>query len=285
MNKLGLVLEGGGMRGVYTMGVLDYFMEHDLYTDGVIGVSAGACHACSYASKQQGRAWRINERFLNDKRYMSMQSLIKTGDLFGADFIYNVIPNELEVFDYDTFHKSGMKLYAVCTDVESGKAVYAPCMDMKQDIAYVRASASLPLLSKIVEVNGKKLLDGGVADSIPIQYFQSLGYEKNIIVLTQAKDYRKGKNNLMPIIKRTYRKYPEFVKAMEERHINYNRTLDEINLMEKEGSVFVIRPSKPVEIGRLEKNMHALRALYEQGYQDAANHYEALLQFMNNERP
>ena len=285
MSKLGLVLEGGGMRGVYTMGVLDYFMEHNLYTDGVIGVSAGACHACSYVSKQQGRAWRINERFLNDKRYMSMQSLIKTGDLFGADFIYNVIPNELEVFDYDTFHKSGMKLYAVCTDVESGKAVYAPCMDMKKDIAYVRASASLPLLSKIVEVNGKKLLDGGVADSIPIQYFQNLGYEKNIIVLTQAKEYRKGKNNLMPIIKRTYRKYPEFVKAMQERHIHYNRTLDEINLMEKEGSVFVIRPSQPVEIGRLEKNMHALRALYEQGYQDAANHYEALLQFINNERP
>lgn len=285
MSKLGLVLEGGGMRGVYTMGVLDYFMEHNLYTDGVIGVSAGACHACSYASKQQGRAWRINKRFLNDKRYMSMQSLIKTGDLFGADFIYNVIPNELEVFDYDTFHKSGMKLYAVCTDVESGKAVYAPCMDMKKDIAYVRASASLPLLSKIVEVNGKKLLDGGVADSIPIQYFQNLGYEKNIIVLTQAKEYRKGKNNLMPIIKRTYRKYPEFVKAMQERHIHYNRTLDEINLMEKEGSVFVIRPSQPVEIGRLEKNMHALRALYEQGYQDAANHYEALLQFINNERP
>ncbi len=285
MSKLGLVLEGGGMRGVYTMGVLDYFMEHNLYTDGVIGVSAGACHACSYVSKQRGRAWRINERFLNDKRYMSMQSLIKTGDLFGADFIYNVIPNELEVFDYDTFHKSGMKLYAVCTDVESGKAVYAPCMDMKKDIAYVRASASLPLLSKIVEVNGKKLLDGGVADSIPIQYFQNLGYEKNIIVLTQAKEYRKGKNNLMPIIKRTYRKYPEFVKAMQERHIHYNRTLDEINLMEKEGSVFVIRPSQPVEIGRLEKNMHALRALYEQGYQDAANHYEALLQFINNERP
>ena len=285
MSKLGLVLEGGGMRGVYTMGVLDYFMEHNLYTDGVIGVSAGACHACSYASKQQGRAWRINKRFLNDKRYMSMQSLIKTGDLFGADFIYNVIPNELEVFDYDTFHKSGMKLYAVCTDVENGKAVYAPCMDMKKDIAYVRASASLPLLSKIVEVNGKKLLDGGVADSIPIQYFQNLGYEKNIIVLTQAKEYRKGKNNLMPIIKRTYRKYPEFVKAMQERHIHYNRTLDEINLMEKEGSVFVIRPSQPVEIGRLEKNMHALRALYEQGYQDAANHYEALLQFINNERP
>lgn len=285
MSKLGLVLEGGGMRGVYTMGVLDYFMDHNLYTDGVIGVSAGACHACSYASKQRGRAWRINERFLNDKRYMSMHSLIKTGDLFGADFIYNVIPNELEVFDYDTFHKSGMKLYAVCTDVESGEAVYAPCIDMKQDIAYVRASASLPLLSKIVNVNGEKLLDGGVADSIPIKYFQNLGYEKNIIVLTQAKEYRKGKNNLMPIIKRTYRKYPEFVKAMEERHINYNRTLDEINLMEKEGSVFVIRPSKPVEIGRLEKNMHALRALYEQGYQDAANHYEALLQFMNNERP
>ena len=285
MSKLGLVLEGGCMRGVYTMGVLDYFMEHNLYTDGVIGVSAGACHACSYVSKQRGRAWRINEQFLNDKRYMSMQSLIKTGDLFGADFIYNVIPNELEVFDYDTFHKSGMKLYAVCTDVESGKAVYAPCMDMKKDIAYVRASASLPLLSKIVEVNGKKLLDGGVADSIPIQYFQNLGYEKNIIVLTQAKEYRKGKNNLMPIIKRTYRKYPEFVKAMQERHIHYNRTLDEINLMEKEGSVFVIRPSQPVEIGRLEKNMHALRALYEQGYQDAANHYEALLQFINNERP
>ena len=222
MSKLGLVLEGGGMRGIYTAGVLDFFMEQNLYTDGVIGVSAGACHACSYVSKQIGRAYRTNTAYLK-------------------------------------------------------------CINMKRDVIYVRASASLPLLSRIVEVDGKKLLDGGATDSIPIHKFQEMGYTKNIVVLTQCKEYRKGKNNLLPMIRRSYKKYPKFIKALETRHIAYNRTLDELALMEKEGSVFLIRPSSPVEISRLEKNEARLRELYEQGYMDAKNSFEELKSFIANE--
>lgn len=280
MNKIGLVLEGGGMRGIYTAGVLDFFMEKDLYTDGVIGVSAGACHACSYVSKQKGRAFRTNTDYIKNKNYMSMYSLLKTGDLFGAQFIYDEIPNKLDVYDYDTFNKGKTKLYTVCTNIETGKAEYLQCINMKQDVIYVRASASLPLLSKIVEVDRKKLLDGGATDSIPIKKFQEMGYKKNIVILTRPNDYRKGKNSLLPIIKKVYRHYPKFIHALETRHINYNRTLNELSLMEKEGSVFIIRPSTPVNISRLEKNVSNLKALYTQGYNDAKVQYEALCAFL-----
>ena len=282
MENVGLVLEGGGMRGFYTAGVLDYFMERDFYTNGVIGVSAGACHACSYISKQIKRSYRINTEYLNDKRYMSLQSLVKTGDFFGAEFVYDTIPNQLDIFDYDAYNTSGMKFYAVASNLETGKAEYLPCINMKHDVIYVRASASLPLLSRIVETDGLKLLDGGCTDSIPVKKFQQMGYQKNIVVLTQCKEYRKGKNNLLPLIRRTYRKYPKFVKAMEERHIHYNRTLDELGVMEKEGSVFILRPKTPVTIGRLEKDVDKLTALYKQGYEDAKEQFENILAFVNN---
>ncbi|MEG0274107.1 MAG: patatin family protein [Longicatena sp.] len=282
MGKLGLVLEGGGMRGIYTAGVLDFFLDYNIYTDGVIGVSAGACHACSYASKQRGRAFRTNTDYIKDKRYMSMRSLITTGDLFGAKFVYDDIPNKLDIYDYETFNKGEIKLYAVCSNIETGKAEYIQCINMVHDVIYVRASASLPLLSKVVEVDGKKLLDGGACDSIPIKRFQEMGYDKNIVVLTQCKEYRKGKNNLLPIIRKVYRKYPKFIAKLEKRHVEYNRTLNELSLMEKEGSVFIIRPSAPVEISRLEKNVDKLKALYDQGYQDAQEQYAALKEFMEN---
>lgn len=282
MNTLGLVLEGGGMRGLYTAGVLDFFIDQSLYTDGVIGVSAGACHACSYVSKQRGRAYRTNTDYLKDKRYMSFHSLLKTGDLFGAKFVYEDIPNTLDPYDFETFNTSGIRLYAVCTNLETGSPEYLPCINMKQDVINIRASASLPLLSRNVEVGGKLLLDGGVSDSIPIKHFQEMGYTKNIIVLTQCSSYRKGKNNLLPLIRKSYRKYPNFIKAVEQRHTQYNRTLDEISRMEEEGSVFVIRPSSPVKISRLEKNKDNLKALYNQGYSDAKNQYEALQKFINS---
>lgn len=282
MSKLGLVLEGGGMRGIYTAGVLDFFMDKNLYTDGVIGVSAGACHACSYVSKQIGRAYRTNTDYIKDKRYMSFLSLLKTGDLFGADFVYNAIPNELDLYDYETFHNGKTKLYAVCTNLETGKAEYMQCINMKHDVIYIRASASLPLLSRIVEVDGKKLLDGGAADSIPIKKFQQLGYDKNIVVLTQCSDYRKGKNNLLPLIRKRYKKYPNFIETLANRHINYNRTLDELGVMEKRGEVFIIRPGSPVNISRLEKNVDNLKALYDQGYHDAKEQYNALMDYINH---
>lgn len=282
MGKLGLVLEGGGMRGLYTAGVLDFLMEKDIYTDGVIGVSAGACYACGYVSKQIGRSLKVNTKYLNDKRYMSFHSLIRTGDLFGVDFVYNQIPNKLEPYDYDTFNQSKCKLFVVCSNLETGKAEYLQCINMLQDTIYVQASASLPLLSRIVEVNGMKLSDGGSCDSIPIKKFQEMGYTKNIVVLTQSSDYRKGKNNLLPLIRHRYKKYPAFIKTLSNRHIDYNKTLQELEEMEKEGKVFIIRPSSPVTISRLEKNVEKVTELYKQGYEDTKKLYEDLLTFINS---
>lgn len=282
MEKLGLVLEGGGMRGLYTAGVLDFLMEKDIYADGVIGVSAGACHACSYASKQMGRNLNVTTKYIKDKRYMSMHSLWKTGDLFGADFVYNKIPNELELYDYNAYEKQGMQVYAVCSNLETGKAEYLHCKDMKNDVIYIRASASLPLLSRVVEKDDLKILDGGATDSIPFQKFQEMGYTKNIVVLTQCADYRKGKNNLLPLIRRRYKAYPNFIEAMETRHIRYNQCLDDLKKAEEEGNVLVIRPSKPIQISRLEKDANKLKNLYKEGYHDAKMMYEQILTFINH---
>ena len=280
MSRLGLVLEGGGMRGVYTAGVLDFLMDHDIYTDGVIGVSAGACHGCSYVSKQRGRAYRVNVPYIHDKRYAGVRSLFKTGDLFNADFIYDLIPNKLDPYDYQTFYQAAIPFYAVSSNLETGKAEYHRCVSMKDDVQYVRASASLPLLANIIEIDGKKLLDGGVCDSIPIHQFRKMGYDKNIVVLTQCAEYRKGKNNLLPILRVVYKQYPKFIHALETRHIVYNRTLKDLADLEKKGEVFIIRPSTPVTISRLEKNEEKLQALYQQGYHDAENLYDSLLAFI-----
>ncbi len=281
MKKLGMVLEGGGMRGVYTAGVLDFFMDQDFYPDGIVGVSAGACHATSYISKQKGRNYRVNTAYLKGKDYLSLHSLIKKGSLFGMDFIFHKIPEELDPFDYDAYEKANIDFISVSTDMESGEPYYHIIQDAKRDIDYIMASSSLPLLAPPVERNGRKLMDGGVGDSIPIDFMRKRGYEKNIVVLTQYGGYRKGKNNLMPIIRRQYKDYPLFVKAMEERHIHYNRTLNKLKKLEQEGSVFIIRPSKPVTISRLEKNLDKLYELYQEGYQDAQNQYDNMMKFIN----
>ncbi len=282
MNKLGLVLEGGGMRGVYTAGVLDFFIDKNIYPDGVIGVSAGACHACSYLSKQRGRAYKVNTAYLHKKEYMSFHSFITTGNYINEEFVYHTIPDQLDLYDYDAFQQNHIDFYAVASNLETGEAEYFKCTDLHKDIDYVRASASLPLLSKIVEVDGKKVLDGGVSDSIPILKFQDMGYNKNIVVLTQSANYRKGKNNLLPILKRVYKHYPKFLNKIEHRHLSYNKTLQQIEEMEKRHEIFVIRPSSDVTIHRLEKNLDHLEALYQQGYHDAKNRYQELLEYINS---
>ncbi len=282
MKSCGMVLEGGGMRGVYTAGVLDFFMDQNFYPDGIVGVSAGACHATSYISKQRGRNYRVNTAYLKGKDYLSFQSLIKTGSLFGMDFIFHRIPEELDPYDYRAYAESGIDFIAVSTDVESGKPYYHVVKDPKTDIDYIQASSSLPLLSQMVVKQGRKLLDGGIGDSIPIVYMQKRGYEKNIVVLTQCKDYRKGRNNLMPIIRRQYREYPQFVEAIENRHLRYNETLDLLKQMERDKKVFIIRPSQPVTISRLEKNLDKLQALYQEGYDDAKHHYPAMMEYLSD---
>lgn len=283
MIKAGLVVEGGGMRGVYSSGVLDFFIEKDLFFENNYGVSAGACHLCSYLAKQYKRAFRVNVDYLNDKRYCSVHSLLKTGNLFGAEMLYDIIPNELDLFDYDTYNKNESNFYVVITDINTGKPEYVKIGDLKKDIIYVRASSSLPLLAQNVKINDKEYLDGGISDSIPIKKSIADGNKKNVVILTRDSTYRKGKNSLMPIIKLKYKKYPNFVKSMADRYIVYNEILDFIKELENKGDVFVIRPKKPVNIGRTEKNREKLEALYNDGYNDAKDCYEELLKYLGKE--
>ena len=283
MIKAGLVVEGGGMRGVYSSGVLDFFIEKDLFFENNYGVSAGACHLCSYLAKQYKRAFRVNVDYLNDKRYCSVHSLLKTGNLFGAEMLYDIIPNELDLFDYDTYNKNESNFYVVITNINTGKPEYVKIGDLKKDIIYVRASSSLPLLAQNVKINDKEYLDGGISDSIPIKKSIADGNKKNVVILTRDSTYRKGKNSLMPIIKLKYKKYPNFVKSMADRYIVYNEILDFIKELEDYGDVFVIRPKKPVNIGRTEKNREKLEALYNDGYNDAKDCYEELLKYLGKE--
>ena len=283
MIKAGLVVEGGGMRGVYSSGVLDFFIEKDLFFENNYGVSAGACHLCSYLAKQYKRAFRVNVDYLNDKRYCSVHSLLKTGNLFGAEMLYDIIPNELDLFDYDTYNKNESNFYVVITDINTGKPEYVKIGDLKKDIIYVRASSSLPLLAQNVKINDKEYLDGGISDSIPIKKSIADGNKKNVVILTRDSTYRKGKNSLMPIIKLKYKKYPNFVKSMADKYIVYNEILDFIKELEDNGDVFVIRPKKPVNIGRTEKNREKLEALYNDGYNDAKDCYEELLKYLGKE--
>lgn len=282
MYKGGLVLEGGGMRGVYTAGVLDFFIDKDIYFENTYGVSAGICHACSYLAKQRDRAYRVNVDYLDDKRYASFYSLVTTGDYFGVKMVYEDIPNKLYPFDKKTFEEYEGNLYSVVTNMKTGEAEYIKLKDMDKDIIYVRASSSLPLLSRVVKVDGKEYLDGGIADSIPIEKAIKDGNEKNVVVLTQPNGYRKEKNKLLPVMKIKYKKYPNFINSMANRHINYNNSLDKIKEEEEKGNVFVIRPSESLDITRLEKNKDKLEALYNLGYNDAKKAYEKLLNFISN---
>lgn len=200
MIKAGLVVEGGGMRGVYAAGVLDFFMEKDLYFTNNYGVSAGACHLCSYLSKQNKRAFRVNVDYLQDKRYCSVRSLIKTGDLFGAEMLYDIIPNQLDLFDYDAFKNNNANFYSVITNINTGKPEYIKINDLKNDIIYIRASSSLPFLAQNVKIKDEYYLDGGISDSIPIKKSIDDGNKKNVVILTRDKTYRKSKTSLIPII-------------------------------------------------------------------------------------
>ncbi len=276
----GLILEGGGMRGAYTAGVLDFFLDKNLEFEEVYGVSAGSINATSYLSRQRGRNIAVSTDYLNDPRYCSLRSLIKTGNLFGVKMCYDQIPNELSPYDHKAFLSYPGRFYAVLTDCETGKPHYHPIRDMKRDIWAIRASSSLPLVSRMIGIHGHIYLDGGIADSIPVKHSEKQGNAKNIVILTRDKSYRKGTNRAMKLIRRLYRQYPNLVEQMETRHIRYNETLDYIEEGREKGNIFVIRPSKTVEVGRVEKDKEKLLALYEQGYEDAKESYEDLKNFL-----
>ncbi|MEG1131267.1 MAG: patatin family protein [Romboutsia sp.] len=281
MNKIGLILEGGGMRGIYTAGVLDFFIEKNIEVDIAIGVSAGSCHASSYLSKQYKRAYHTTVDYINDKNYLSFNNLIKTGSIFGMDFMFNTIPNELNIYDYDTFNKSNTKFVVVATNCETGSPEYFELTDLKKEIIYMQASCSIPMFANIVEVDNYKLVDGGVADSIPIEYALNQGYKKNIVVLTRDVTYRKSKQKFTSIVKRKYKKYPKLIKAIESRHLNYNKSLDLVNKLSQNGDVLVIRPKSPVKVSQVEKNIDKLTMLYNEGYNNAKELYEDILDFIN----
>lgn len=280
MMKTALVLEGGGMRGLYTCGVLDYFMDMNIHFDAVIGVSAGACHACSYVSNQRGRALRTATQWIQDSRYMSLKSLVQTGDLFNAQFVYYDIPNRYDPYDYQAFNQSHTKLYATCTDCYTGKPLYFPIAHMQEDIEFIRASASLPLVANMVNYHGYTMLDGGIADSIPFEHMMEKGYDKIVVVLTRCKGYQKEANALMPLIRKRYKEYPELIKACENRHIHYNQQLQTLDTLEKKNQVFCIYPSE-IHVGRLEKDPKKLKELYHTGYTDIQKQKDALLAYLD----
>ena len=279
--KTGIVVEGGGMRGIYGAGVLDVLLENDIKADGLIGVSAGAIHGCSFVSGQKGRSIRYNLKYSRDPRYRSMRSLIRTGDMFWLDFCYRELPETLDPFDNETFESSSTEYYVTCTDVETGQPVYHRCPSLRGDrIDWVRASASMPLASRIVELDGKKLLDGGVADSIPVMAFRKMGFKKDLVILTRPEGYRKKQNPMLPLIRRAYREYPEFVETAASRHLVYNRELDEISRLEREGEILVIRPSRRIKISRTERRPERIEQMYRLGREDAMKAFSGIKAFM-----
>lgn len=280
MGKTGLVLEGGAARGIYTAGVLDVLLENGILADGLIGVSAGAVHGCSYVSGQSGRSYWYSTQYCADKRYMSFWSLLHTGDLCGAQFCYYDLPRRLVPFNSAAFDRSQTAYYVVCTDIVTGQPVYKRCETVSGNaVEWMRASASMPLVSRTVEIDGRLLLDGGITDSIPFRAFQRMGYDRCIVVRTQPDGYRKKPEKTQPLIALRYRKYPALVRAMRERHTMYNRQLDDLAAAAAAGEVFVIRPSRPMEIGRIEKDKERVRAVYLLGRQDALAQLPALRRF------
>ncbi len=278
--KRGLVLEGGAMRGLWTAGITDVMMEHDVWPDGLIGVSAGAAFGCNYKSRQIGRAIRYNMRFARDSRYSGIRSLLTTGDYFNAEFDYHVIPRKYEVFDDDAFNSNPMEFIVVCTDVETGQAVYQPLTEANYDTYdWIRASASMPLVSRVVSIAGRKLLDGGVADSIPLEYSESIGYRRNVVILTQPQGYQKSHNPLMPLMRIALRCYPEMIKAMDRRHLMYNEELEYIAQAEREGRCLVIRPDDRIPIGHISHDPQEMQHVYQLGRNVGERYIERIKEF------
>ena len=284
--KKGLVLEGGALRGLFTAGVTDVMMENGIDFDGMVGVSAGAAFGCNYKSRQPGRVLRYNKRFINDWRYCSVRSLLMTGNLFGGEFNYHTLPDKYDLFDAATFDANPMEYYAVCTDLLTGKPVYKLLMHHSYDLCeWIRASASMPLVSTVVEVEGHKMLDGGIGDSIPLKFFQDKGYDRNVVVLTQPLSYRKGRNRLLPLVRAALRRYPATVAAMAERSAMYDRQAAYVRQREREGAVFVIRPEAPLGIRRVEHDPAKLQAVYDQGRAVALRRLDALRAYLADPAP
>ncbi|KGK86245.1 patatin [Desulfosporosinus sp. HMP52] len=280
MKNVGLVLEGGGMRGLYTCGVLEYFMENNLYFPYVIGVSAGACNAASYISRQQKRNEKVIIGFVKDWRYMSLRNLFLSKSYFGMDFIFDEIPNKHVPFDFKAFYEYPGDFLVGATDCQTGKPIYLNKDDLGDQFQALRASASLPMISPIINYKGLELLDGGISDAIPLKKSIADGNLKNIVVLTRNKGYKKQPGKFKALLKLKYRNYPQLIETMLNRYKNYNETLDYIDHLENIGQIIVIRPSKELEVDRLEKDPQKLQRLLQQGYEDTKSTYERIIEFV-----
>ena len=278
--KKGLVLEGGAMRGLFTAGIIDVMMEAGVEPDGLIGVSAGAAFGCNYKSRQPGRAIRYNTRFAKDARYSGLKSFLTTGDYFNAQFGYHIVPYQYDLFDVETFEQNPMEFIVVCTDVLTGQAVYHKMDRVDYDeLEWLRASASMPLASKVVEVAGHKLLDGGVADSIPLAYFESIGYDRNVVILTQPEGYVKHRTKLMPLMRIGLRRYPEMIQAMDRRYLMYNLELEFVRQAEREGRCLVIRPDEKLPIGQISHDPEEMKRVYQIGREMGDRYIERIKAF------
>ncbi len=266
--KIGLVLEGGALRGLYTAGVLDCFLKNNIQVDGIYASSAGAMFGINYISKQQGRVLRFVKKLSSDKRYMGFKSYLTTGNIINKDYSYYKLPMYEDPFDELTFQKNYIPFYASLTNVETGQAEYKEILNTQKDVEYLRASSSMPFLSKIVKIKSKKYLDGGLADSIPLKICQKNNYDKIIVILTREEDHIERKNNQL-LTKIVYHKYPNLVKIINNRYKEYNSLITEINKLAADKQIFLIRPSKHIEMKSLERNNDKLQSMYDLGLNDA----------------
>ena len=278
-----LILEGGGLRGIYTSGVLRFFMDQKLFFPYVIGVSMGACNAANYVSRQPERNRIVNTRFVNDSRYLSYLRLLTGGELFGMKFIFDTIPNSLVPFDYQTFRESDVKCITVVTDCKTGEPLYFEKGELGEDyLSILQASTCLSFISKPVQYNGHILMDGGISDSIPIHKSINDGNRKNVLILTQPKGYRKKNSEFNGFTRMRYPRFPGLCEALANRYIRYNKTMDFIDKQEQQDEVFTIRPISALPVGRIERNKNKLYAAYDQGYLDAAESYEGLSRYLTD---
>lgn len=279
--KTGLVLEGGAMRGLFSAGIIDVLMENDVTFDGIVGVSAGAAFGCNMKSRQAGRAIRYNTKYAKDWRYCSVRSLITTGDIFGGEFCYHYLPKHLDIFDNEAFNNNPQEFFAVCTDVETGEPIYKRLMKADDECyEWIRASASMPLASKIVNINGRKVLDGGISDSIPLKFMQQQGYEKNIVVTTQPAGYVKEKNSFLPLMRLQLRRYPRFLDAVANRHEMYNAQLEYVAEQERQGKTLVLRPESALTIGHITHDADKMWETYNIGRALAEKRLEEIKEYV-----
>lgn len=277
--KTALMLEGGGMRGFYTIGVLDCLMRRNICVDYVVGVSAGACHGVSYVSRQRGRSLRVNRAYCHDKRYLSFSNFAKTGSIFGMDFIFREIPDELDPFDYEAFSANPTDMEVGVTDIQTGEAVFFGKEALVPGARILEASSSIPCFAPSVPIDGALYLDGGTASPLPVTRALERGCDRVLAVLTQPRGFIK-KPEKLTYYRRQYRDYPQLVRTMDERHHIYNGQVTHLRALEQQGMAMVIAPPRSLGIGRFDTEWKLLRSAYLQGYVDTQIREEAIRSFL-----